>query len=621
MDKPCGNLRLLMLEDTPADVELTVRQLRVDGLEFAFQAVETEPDFVKAMLEFSPDVVVSDYRLPAFSGRAAIEYVRSNYPQTPIIILTGALGDEAAVELIKLGAQDYVLKEHLQKLSYVIKRALHEKTLETGYRAAIQARERLFRITSLLNQCDSLLIRSVNEIELLEGICRLMVDKGGYLMAWAGYAREDDAKTIQPIAKSGNEAGYIDTVKLTWADVPHGRGPAGTAIRSGEMVVNQNSQTNPAYLPEWREAASQHGFNSSIAIPLKVRGKVIGVFSAYSSESNAFFEGETELLEKLVADINYGIEALRTQAENKAAQAALLNMAREIEDLYDNAPCGYHSIDKNGILVRVNKTELDWLGYSRDEVEGKKHFTDLCTPKGRARFAGNLEELKRNGIMRDLEYDLIRKDGSILPVLLSATVVYDDKGRFLTSRSTIFDLTERKKLERSLKEQARTDPLTGIINRRYFHELAERELALSKRFSNPLAYMMIDIDHFKRVNDTYGHDVGDLVLQAMSRGCLQTLREIDVVGRWGGEEFVVMLPGVNCLQAREAAERLRIALQDIEIRLDDEKTIRFSVSIGTTCLESDDENVDLILKRADIALYAAKQSGRNCVRAYGLHVM
>jgi len=142
-------------------------------------------------------------------------------------------------------------------------------------------------------------------------------------------------------------------------------------------------------------------------------------------------------------------ETLR-QAEQEARE-----LAREVMDLYQNAPCGYHSVDSDGRIVRVNDTELAWLGYSRDELLGKK-LTDILTPASKRLFAATFPVLKLQGSARDLEHDMLRKDGTILPVLLNSTAIFDAQGRFVMSRATVTDMTEKKKqAEERLRQEAR----------------------------------------------------------------------------------------------------------------------------------------------------------------------
>lgn len=141
----------------------------------------------------------------------------------------------------------------------------------------------------------------------------------------------------------------------------------------------------------------------------------------------------------------------RDVTERKRAMELLRKSSEEISDLYNNAPCGYHSLDGNGVVIRVNDTELRWLGHSREEVLDKK-FTDLLTPRSQAAFQASFQRFKEEGSVQDSEFEMIRKDGSEFPVLLSATAVTDPAGRYVMSRSTVFDMTERKRIEAVLQK-------------------------------------------------------------------------------------------------------------------------------------------------------------------------
>lgn len=159
---------------------------------------------------------------------------------------------------------------------------------------------------------------------------------------------------------------------------------------------------------------------------------------------------------------------------------------------------------------------------------------------------------------------------------------------------------------------ARTDALTGIPNRRYLFELGERELSRARRFGHPLSALMLDMDHFNRVNDTHGHAQGDRVLQAVAQCCLLQIRDIDIVGRYGGEEFVILLIETDASGARSLAERIRGSVAQIVLPTA-QVPIRITASVGIAQLGEGDSDLDRLLGRADQALYAAKLAGRNRV--------
>ena len=176
------------------------------------------------------------------------------------------------------------------------------------------------------------------------------------------------------------------------------------------------------------------------------------------------------------------------------------------------------------------------------------------------------------------------------------------------------EIEKRTQLEQGLRHMARTDELTGITNRRRFFELAEQERRRAHRDGTPLSLCMVDIDYFKAINDVHGHAIGDLALTVVAARCQSALRESDIIGRYGGEEFVIALPLANLITAREVAERLReaVSLRPLEVN---GVTLDLTVTVGISRVDDGETSIDPGLLRADRALYAGKEGGRNCVVA------
>ncbi|APX94755.1 PAS domain S-box protein [Halomonas sp. 1513] len=288
--------------------------------------------------------------------------------------------------------------------------------------------------------------------------------------------------------------------------------------------------------------------------------------------------------------------------------------AGEVQDLYEHAPCGYHSLDSHGRVIKINRTELKWLGYRADEVIDKRHYRDFVTTETRAAFDAAFQKVLCEGQEGRAECELSCRDGTRLWVAIHATAHVTEEG-FQYSRATVFDLSDRKALETRLERQALTDPLTGLGNRRALEDQAAMEIARAKRSGAPLSLVAIDLDHFKRINDTYGHDVGDLVLQAFATLARQVLRDGDVLCRMGGEEFAVLLPDTNREQALQVAERLREAVATTPVKIDQDATgdgvLAYTTSLGVTLVSAGESSLKPAIKRADQGLYAAKEAGRN----------
>lgn len=305
-------------------------------------------------------------------------------------------------------------------------------------------------------------------------------------------------------------------------------------------------------------------------------------------------------------------DAKRTEAAARTDLGEAQSQRDEVRDLYDHAPCGYHSLDKEGRIVRMNQTELGWLGRSLQEVLGRP-YTDFLSEQSQQVFQERFPEFARDGYIRDLEMELIKGTGSPMPILISATAIRDAQGNFLASRTTVFDNTEQKMNEAQLERLARTDVLTSLSNRRDFYERAQQEVARAKRSGKAFSLMLLDVDFFKKINDQYGHAGGDEVLRRLSRVLSDLLREVDTPARLGGEEFVVLMPETPLEGARLVAERVRAGMEATAVELGDGRLIRFTVSIGLAQWADGEDDIDVPLHRADEALYRAKAGGRNQV--------
>ena len=189
--------------------------------------------------------------------------------------------------------------------------------------------QRVNRALKVLSGCNQAMMRSSEEVKFLQEVCQIIVEEGAYRLAWVGFAEKDERKRVRPVAQAGFEDGYLETVKITWADTERGRGPTGTAIRTGKPSICQNMLTDPKYMP-WRVEASRRGYASSIALPLFTEDQIIGALNIYAVEPDAFDSEEVKLLIELGEDLAYGITTLRTRAERKQAEAALRQARDEL---------------------------------------------------------------------------------------------------------------------------------------------------------------------------------------------------------------------------------------------------------------------------------------------------
>ena len=264
------------------------------------------------------------------------------------------------------------------------------------------------------------------------------------------------------------------------------------------------------------------------------------------------------------------------------------------------------------IIVYVNPAFTALTGYDADEVIGRStrllHGPNT-DPQTVATVRAAMEE------QRPIRVELLNynRDDEEFWIDTNIVPLRDAHGRVTHFATIGRDLSATKRLQQELQIMASTDPLTGLLNRRRFLEQAEKEFLRSQRYQHELAAVMLDIDHFKTINDTHGHFVGDQVLIALSRAAENLLRDIDILCRWGGEEFVILMPETPLAGAAILAERLREMLARLTVDTT-AGTVRFTVSAGVAARCEPDAGLTDILQRADTALYAAKQHGRNRIQ-------
>jgi diguanylate cyclase (GGDEF)-like protein/PAS domain S-box-containing protein len=300
-----------------------------------------------------------------------------------------------------------------------------------------------------------------------------------------------------------------------------------------------------------------------------------------------------------------GLALDRAAALLAEQSGAVARSVAEIEDLYNNAPCGYHSLGPHGTFERINDTELRWLGYERDEVVGKLRLPDVMTPESREAFERVWDDFVASGEIVDVEYDMVRRDGSLLPVSVSATSVRDEQGRFVRTRSTVFDVTERRRHLQELREMATVDEATGLLNRRGFLQLAEHHLVLASRRGEDVSVLFLDLDGLKQVNDTYGHDAGTALIAEAGEVLRSATRESDVVGRVGGDEFCVMLMPGGPIAEAAVLVRLEDAIAERDLRTS--LSCPLQLSIGTSRTGPADQSpLGDLIRDADLHMYDHK---------------
>ncbi len=296
------------------------------------------------------------------------------------------------------------------------------------------------------------------------------------------------------------------------------------------------------------------------------------------------------------------------KSEKERSTSAIKRSETNLRKILDASPFPIIVSSRGkGDVIYVNKLASNLFGINPTLARGRPEPAFFCQPADRETVADILEKV---GEVDDFEARLKRGDGTEFPALVSASHVdYEGESAIFLSFN---DITRRKEMETELIRLATTDPLTGLNNRRSFEELAEREFKRAKRYGNALSALMLDLDWFKRINDAHGHAAGDEVLKNVARIITEALRETDLAGRIGGEEFAALLPETSTADAMEVAQRLRATIESANVG-SAETPLKITASIGVSQRQDSDKELLTLLKRADAALYTAKDAGRNRV--------
>ena len=295
-------------------------------------------------------------------------------------------------------------------------------------------------------------------------------------------------------------------------------------------------------------------------------------------------------------------------------EKALRSSELKYKSIFENVHDVFYQSDMNGIITDISPSILRYCGYTREDLIGKPIADYYYNPKDRVTL---LETMQKEGEVVDYEVRLKTKEDQFMIVSVNSHFLFDAAGNPSGVEGSLRDITDRKKATDELKRlngllacQATTDELTGIPNRSKFNESLSKEILRSKRFRLPLSVIIFDIDNFKKINDTYGHNTGDCALQYLTGLVAKVMRKHDLFARWGGEEFLIMVTNTEQHGAELYAERLRLMIEKFDIP----EVGYLTCSFGVAEYAPDDTD-DVLINRADQALYRAKAGGKNRVES------
>lgn len=522
----------------------------------------------------------------------------------------------------------------------------------TEHRSAVARINRLTQLYAALSQCNQAIVRFVSEAELFPQICRDAVRFGGMKMAWIGMFDEADGK-IKPVAFYGDGSEYLADIDISVDEQrPSGRGPTGVAIRENRPFWCQDFLHDPA-TEAWHERAARFGWGSSASLPLHRNGVPVGAFTLYSNEVDAFDEESRNLLIEMAMDISFALdnfdrEAMRKRMElqsetersvleqlarGDALQILLNDLAMSYEGMYPGMLCSVLLLSPDGQHL-VHGAAPSLPESYINAVDGSL-IGDRAGSCGTAAYSGKMV------IVTDIANDPLWKDYRELAlnhglracwsipilstqkqVLGTFTLYYSqprspqpaelaalERGAHMASLAI-----ERAQTEARIVQLAHFDALTGLPNQVMLKDRFAHSMSMAQRGNTQMALLFLDLDHFKDVNDTLGHRIGDELLVQLAARLNRLLRDEDTLSRMGGDEFILVLPVASADGAAHVAEKLlETVAEPYHIR---QYELVVTPSVGIAMYPADGADFDRLYQCADVAMYRAKKEGRNCFRFF-----
>lgn len=414
--------------------------------------------------------IVSDYQMPEMDGIEFLKQVRATDKTIPFILFTGRGREEVAIQASENGADFYLQKggaprPQFAELTGKIKAAVDHRLADLQ----VATLNRLYRVLSATNHA---VVRIHDKKELLNEICRIVVDAGGFTMAWAGLFN-GEKELIEPIAMSGRVEGYLDRISISTDDIPHGRGPTGTAFRMRRPVVSNDIERDPAMEP-WRTDALERGYRSLAAFPFALDTGNAGVITFFASEPGFFTDPIIGLFHELSLDISSALRALDHEEKRLAAEDDLKRSELRYRRLFQTAQDGILILDGDtGEIIDANRFILDMLGYPLEYFVGR-HLWELGFLKDKSLSKKGFAKLKTDGYIRYEDLPLETNLGKTIDVEFISNAYLVGEKRII--QCDIRDISERKHTEDALALVSRKLNLMSGITR---HDIMNQLTVLS----------------------------------------------------------------------------------------------------------------------------------------------
>ena len=506
------------------------------------------------------------------------------------LYLADKLGTSAFSEIderaaVTVCAQLAVVYENLVLYSEIQRQHIQLHTEVEDRTRAQEALRRTLRARTMMAECSHVMAHATDEANLLKDMCRTLVEAGKYRMAWIGYANSDDG-SVTPVAHAGSHSAFVPA--------------SGVAAAIG--IPTEAATTR----------VSEHEL--AVSLPLKERGRIFGVLTIYETEQNFFDTEQVALLKELANDISYGIVTLRTRLAREAAEHALSATEEKLSSILDSIDNVIWSMNETGFIYLNSVVEKIYGRPVEEFFSCKDLWFDVIHHEDRLRVRRAHQLLRRKNSLTQ-EYRIVRPDGQVRWIEERARAIRSSDNRVLRFDGIAIDISERKAYEARIEYLADHDTLTDLANRNLLGDRITQAMARARRNSTMLALLFLDLDRFKAVNDSFGHELGDALLLEVSSRLKQVVREGDTVARQGGDEFILLLADIQRPQDVTA-----VAYKIFEVFSEpfhiEEHELFVTTSIGATIYPDDADDMQTLLRNADTAMYRAKEEHGNAFQFY-----
>lgn len=486
-----------------------------------------------------------------------------------------------------------------------------------GHKQAEASLQRQIRFYAVLSRCTHAIAHSQCQQQLLGTICREAIATGDLRMAWVGFINRVTG-LVEPVAMAGEGSEYLHGIQITTsAGSRYGRGPTGSAIRTGQPYWCQDFMQDPNTGP-WHERGRRFQWGSSAALPLRCEGEVIGALMLYAGMAHAFDDEIQRLLLDLAIDIDLALERFARDQRERDARRKLETSERDYRELTETIHDVIWRMDAHTFsLLYVSRAVQRLLGQSPAMLTGRSITTTLAPESQhwieeltafRERMTTEATASTSAGFRID-ELQQRHQDGSVVWSEVTTTLVTNHSSGRQEFHCVSRDISARKQAELQVQWMTCYDPLTELPNRTLMPTLLEQVIRTANREGKPVAVLMLGLDRFKTINDSISYATGDAILREVAVRLRQNLRENDVIGRVGGDEFLLVLPGTDAATAAELSERLQAAI-GAPFQVADQ-AISLTSSVGIACFPADSRMQQDLVRMADTALSHAKRDGRN----------